>query len=88
MKSSMQEHPLTIRGLYQRGRELFGSSQVVSFEGDSSRCATFAEVADRAERLAAALWRLGIRTDDRVGTLCWNNQEHLEAYHVSRPWAR
>jgi hypothetical protein len=25
MKSSMQDHPLTIRGLYQRGRQLFGS---------------------------------------------------------------
>ena len=33
-----------------------------------------------AEKLAAALKRLGIRPGDRVGTFCWNNQEHLEAY--------
>ena len=80
MRSSMQDFPLTTTSLYRRGRDLFGSSEVVSFQGDSSRRATFAEVAGRSERLAAALRRLGIRQDDRVGTLCWNNQEHQEAY--------
>src|SRR6202035_6118386 len=29
---------------------------------------------------AAALRDLGVRTDDRVGTLCWTHQEHIEAY--------
>src|SRR5215471_21705933 len=80
MLSTMQDFPLTITSLYRRGRDLFGSSEVVSFEGATSRRATFSEVADRAERLAAALQRLGIREGDRVGTLCWNNQEHQEAY--------
>jgi fatty-acyl-CoA synthase len=80
MLSTMQDFPLTITSLYRRGRDLFGSSQVVSLEGPTSRRATFSEVADRAERLAAALRRLGVRDGDRVGTLCWNNQEHQEAY--------
>src|SRR5262249_34883207 len=34
----------------------------------------------RAERLAAALARLGVRAADRVATFCWNTREHLEAY--------
>jgi fatty-acyl-CoA synthase len=42
--------------------------------------ATFNEVTTRAEKLAAALTRLGIAEGDRVGTFCWNNQGHLEAY--------
>ena len=33
-----------------------------------------------ADRLAAALTKLGVRDGDRVGTFCWNTQEHLEAY--------
>ncbi len=41
-----------------------------------------AEVAENAERLAAALTKLGVGTGDRVATLCWNNQEHLEAYYA------
>ena len=53
---------------------------MVTFEGDGSRRATFAEVGDRADRLANALARLGVEPGDRVGTFCWNTQEHLEAY--------
>ena len=37
-------------------------------------------MAERAEKLAAALSRLGVKEGDRVGTFCWNNQGHLEAY--------
>src|ERR1700738_3534567 len=80
MRSTMQDFPLTTASIFRRGRDLFGSSRVVSFEGNASRRADFSAVGDRAERLAAALRRLGIREDDRVGTLCWNNQEHQEAY--------
>jgi fatty-acyl-CoA synthase len=80
MKSSMQDYPLTLTSIFRRGRSLFGDSEVATNEGTGLRRATFATVADRAERLAAGLRRLGVGPDDRVGTLCWNNQEHQEAY--------
>jgi fatty-acyl-CoA synthase len=50
--------------------------------GDHARRATFAEVGERVRRLARALQRLGIVPGDRVGTFCWNHQEHLEAYYA------
>jgi fatty-acyl-CoA synthase len=80
MKSTMQDYPLTLTSIYRRGRSLFGDSQVVTNQGTDLRRASFATVADRAERLAAGLRRLGVGPDDRVGTLCWNNEEHQEAY--------
>ncbi|HEV7862161.1 MAG TPA: long-chain fatty acid--CoA ligase [Acidimicrobiia bacterium] len=80
MLSTMQDFPLTISAIFRHGRSVFGQSEVVTFEGESCRRATFAQVADRADRLASALARLGIREGDRVGTFAWNNQEHLEAY--------
>ena len=42
--------------------------------------ATFAEVADRVDRLSRALAALGIEQGDRVGTFAWNNQRHFELY--------
>ena len=76
----MQDFPLTIGMILRHGRAVYGDSEVVTFEGDGSRRATFAEVAGRAGRLAGALKRLGIEAGDRVGTFQWNNQEHLEGY--------
>jgi fatty-acyl-CoA synthase len=80
MLSTMQDFPLTITAILRHGRSVFGGSEVVTFEGESCRRASFAQVADRADRLASALRRLGVRESDRVGTFAWNTQEHLEAY--------
>ncbi|HZQ78385.1 MAG TPA: long-chain fatty acid--CoA ligase [Acidimicrobiia bacterium] len=80
MLSTMQDFPLTITAIFRHGRGVFGGSEVVTFEGDSCRRATFTQVAERADRLASALHRLGVREGDRVGTFSWNTQEHLEAY--------
>ncbi len=80
LQSTMQDRPLTITSILEHGRRIHASSEVVTFLGGDVKRASFARVADRAERLAAALRRLGIREGDRVATFCWNTQEHLEAY--------
>jgi acyl-CoA synthetase (AMP-forming)/AMP-acid ligase II len=80
LESTMQDFPLTIGMIFRHGRTVYSDSEVVTFEGDGCRRATFADVAARAEQLAGALRRLGIVAGDRVGTFQWNNQEHLEAY--------
>ena len=80
MQSTMQDFPLTVGMIFRHGRTVYRDSEVVTFEGEKSRRATFAEVGERAERLAAALRRLKVDVGDRVGTLAWNTQEHLEAY--------
>src|SRR5258708_38291505 len=77
----MMNYPLTITHLLSRARTQFPHAEVVSRRADKSVVRTsYAGVADRACKLAAALKRLGVREGDRVATLCWNHHEHLEAY--------
>ncbi len=80
MLSTMQDVPLTITSLFRHGARVHRRSKVLTYDGTGTSEATFAEVADRAERLAGALRRLGVGPGDAVGTFMWNNQEHLEAY--------
>ena len=80
MKSTMQDAPLTVTDILRRGERVFPDSEVITFQGERSRHTRFGDVAARIPRLASALERLGVRQGERVGTLCWNHQEHLEAY--------
>jgi len=80
--STMQDAPLLVSGILRHGQQVYGDSQVITIigpEGESVE-ASFAEVAERSERLAKALERLGVGDSDRVGTFLWNNQTHQEAY--------
>jgi fatty-acyl-CoA synthase len=81
--STMQDDfPLTITSILRHGATVYGRSECVTWQGDTARHTTYAEVARNAERLAAALTRLGVGAGDRVATFCWNHQEHLEAYYA------
>ena len=81
--STMQdEFPLTIGTILQHGSTVFGRSECVTWEGDHARRTTYAQIAANAKLLAAALRSLGVGAGERVGTLCWNHQEHLEAYYA------
>ncbi|MFV2215923.1 long-chain fatty acid--CoA ligase [Actinomadura sp. LOL_016] len=81
IQSTMQDFPLSVAAILRHGARVYGRSECVTWTGGGTpKRATFAEVAANAERLAAALTRLGVRPGDRVATFQWNNQEHLEAY--------
>jgi len=80
--STMQDAPLLVSGILRHGQQVYGDSRVITITGPEgeSTSATFAEVAERSERLASALARIGVGDSDRVGTFLWNNQTHQEAY--------
>jgi fatty-acyl-CoA synthase len=80
IRSTMSDFPLTINAILRHGRRIHATSECATFTGDGVRRAPYGEVADNADRLAAALTRLGIQPGDAVGTFMWNDQEHLEAY--------
>jgi fatty-acyl-CoA synthase len=80
MNSTMQPYQLTVTSLMTRGAKLFPRSEVITWQGEKARHSSYPQVAERAARLANVLHSMGVEPGDRVGTLAWNNQEHLEAY--------
>ncbi len=77
----MMDYPLTISAIVRRTETLFGDRRVVSRRPDRSISrATYTDVIGRARRLAVVLQQLGVKPGDRVATLAWNSQEHLESY--------
>ena len=71
---------MTLQHVLDRMRGMHGRSEVVTLTADGKTRATYAEVGARVDRLAHALKGLGIGDSDRVATLAWNSQQHLEAY--------
>src|SRR5262249_1655864 len=81
MRGLMMDFPLSIPAIVRRAQTLFGSKQLATRMPDRSIArASYAEMLSRAHRLAAALAAIGIRRGDRVATLAWASQSHLEAY--------
>jgi fatty-acyl-CoA synthase len=77
----MMDVPLSIAHLVDRAERFFARTEVTStLPNKTKRRATYSEVVRRCRRLANALTKLGVREGDRVATLSWNHQQHLECY--------
>jgi fatty-acyl-CoA synthase len=80
LEGLMQDFPLTVAHIRRRLGEVYGDQQVITHSDDGRAVATYAEVAERVDRLGRVLERLGVTAGDRVGTFAWNSQRHLELY--------
>ncbi|MFF5495727.1 long-chain fatty acid--CoA ligase [Streptomyces aquilus] len=82
MQGLMQDVPLLISRILEHGRTIHGRSTVTTWTGEAEpQRRTFAEIGDRAAQLANALRDdLGVTEGSVLGTLMWNNAEHVEAY--------
>jgi fatty-acyl-CoA synthase len=80
MQGLMQELPLNIPMIVRHAARQHPRKTIATKTADGVRVTTYAELFERARRLASALQGLGVKPGDRVGTFCWNHQAHLEAY--------
>jgi fatty-acyl-CoA synthase len=79
----MMDFPLTLTHLLDRARRYFPRTEIVSRAPDGKlHRQTWSDTYDRSCKLAHALARLGVKEGDRVATLAWNHNRHLEAYYA------
>ena len=81
MDGLIMDFPLTLVHLFERAGKYFPRREIVSRLPDKTiRRTTYADFYARAQKLANALQRLGVKPGDRVGTMGWNHGRHFEAY--------
>ena len=81
MLGLMQDYPLLTHSILDHGALNHGERELVtrSVEGPMRRT-TLADIRTRALRVAKALEQEGIRLGDRVATMAWNTERHMEAW--------
>jgi fatty-acyl-CoA synthase len=81
MLGLMQDYPLLVHTILDHGALNHGERELVtrSVEGPIRRT-TLAEIRERALRVAKALHKEGIKQGDRVATMAWNTERHMEAW--------
>ncbi len=80
----MQSYALTVDKFLDHAAKWSGDREIVTAEaGRAVARIGYAELRARSNRLSGALAALGLRFGDRIGTLAWNSQHHLEMYYAA-----
>ena len=80
MDGLMMDARCSCAHIAERAEQLFGDREIVSRTHDGVERSTYAEVVERARRLAVVAAELGVKPGDRVATFGWNSRRHLELY--------
>jgi fatty-acyl-CoA synthase len=80
----MQPYALTVDKFLDHAAKWHGGTEIVQGEaGQVSARLGYQALRERSNRLSGALLSLGLRHGDRVATLGWNTQHHLELYYAA-----
>lgn len=81
MLGLMQDYPLLVTRILDHAALNHGEREMVTrgVEGPIRRT-TLADVRNRSLRVAKALDREGVKLGDRIATMAWNSERHVEAW--------
>ncbi len=81
MNGLIMDYQLNIPLIMKRAETVYADKEIVTRLPDKSiHRYTYADFVKRAKKLTLALQKLGVQPGERIGTFCWNNYHHLEAY--------
>ena len=79
---TMQNTPLLMSRILGRGAILDPNVEVVTMQATGTHRQTLKQTWQRANQVAHALQKHGIKVGDRIGSFMWNNYRHLELYQA------
>ncbi|MDB2553112.1 long-chain fatty acid--CoA ligase [Gammaproteobacteria bacterium] len=77
---TMQQTPLLLSRILGRGAVLDPKVEIVTAQAEGTHRQTLGQTWTRANQVAHALNKHGIKVGDRVASFMWNNYRHLELY--------
>lgn len=78
----VQDYALTLNRFLEHAAKWHPHAGVVTATGEGAAIrVTYAQLLERSLRFSAGLRKLGVRYGDRVATLAWNTQAHVEAWY-------
>ena len=81
---SMQDYSLTVDRFLDHAAKWHGRAPVITGSAaGGERVVTYGDLRDRANRLSGALLAAGLKPGDRIATLAWNTQHHLEVWYAA-----
>jgi 3-(methylthio)propionyl---CoA ligase len=79
----VQPYALTVDKFLDHAAKWSGSREIVTAQaGKPARRVGYAELRKRSNALSGALAAQGLQFGERIGTLGWNTQHHLEMYYA------
>jgi acyl-CoA synthetase (AMP-forming)/AMP-acid ligase II len=80
----MQDYSLTVDRFLDHAAKWHGRAPVVTADARTGDAVVgYATIRDRANRLSGALLDLGLQPGDKLATLAWNTQHHLEVWYAT-----
>lgn len=80
----MQSYSLTIDKFLDHAAKWTGDREIVSVHsGVEPNRISYASLRARSNKFSGALVAIGLKPGDRIATLAWNTQHHLEMYYAS-----
>jgi fatty-acyl-CoA synthase len=80
----MQSYALTVDKFLDHAAKWSGKREIVTAEaGKAPGRIGYDALRERSNRLSGALLALGLGLGDRIGTLAWNTQHHVEMYYAA-----
>ncbi|WP_438864392.1 AMP-binding protein [Neptunicella sp.] len=80
----MQSYSLTVDKFLDHAAKWLGTQEVVSVHhGTEVTRINYAQLRQRSNQFSGALRAIGLNFGDRIGTLAWNTQHHMEMYYAT-----
>lgn len=80
----MQDQPVNLVHILEHAARFYGQTEIVTRRVENGKIerSNYAQCLERTKKLANALQKLGVQFGDRVATMAWNSERHLEAWYA------